>query len=193
MKHVPNSGAGLMERTEKPDRSIDAELIARCRNGDQTAWTELVTRYQRLVYSVTRTLCPTVQDAADVFQQVWLELYQQLPSLRNTEALPAWLITVTRRRTYAAFNSSSRSVPLNLEPMEITSDSTDPIRAIENEHAVERAMEQLPERCRRLIELLYFNIDEPSYSDVAEMLGIPVSSIGPNRARCFEKLKKLLK
>jgi RNA polymerase sigma factor (sigma-70 family) len=182
-----------MERTEKPDRSIDADLIARCRDGDQTAWTELVTRYQRLVYSVTRTLCPTVQDAADVFQQVWLELYQQLPSLRNTEALPAWLITVTRRRTYAAFNSSARSVPLNLEPTEIAADGADPIRAIENEHAVERAMEQLPDRCRRLIELLYFNIDEPSYSDVADMLGIPVSSIGPNRARCFEKLKKLLK
>jgi RNA polymerase sigma factor (sigma-70 family) len=175
---------------KKKDRRTDSDLIASCIQGDQPAWSELVSRYQRLVYSVTRNLCPTAQDAADVFQQVWLELYQQLPALRKVEALPAWLITVTR---YAALTLSSRSLPLDERDIEADHESEACIQTIENEHAIERAVEQLPERCRRLIELLYFDETEPSYADVAATLGIPVSSIGPNRARCFEKLKKLLK
>ena len=78
---------------------VDNELIERCIQGNQAAWKELVTRYQRLVYSVAHLLCPSRDDVSDIFQQVWLDLYQQLADLRNVEALPAWLITVTRRRT----------------------------------------------------------------------------------------------
>ena len=63
---------------------------------------------------------------------------------------------------------------------------------IEREHTIQRALEQAPERCRRLIGLLYFDITEPSYSQIAEVMGMPEASIGPTRARCLEKLRKLL-
>ena len=53
-------------------------------------------RYQRLIYSVARKLCPQPEDCADVFQRVCLDLYQNLKRLRNDRTLPAWLITVTR-------------------------------------------------------------------------------------------------
>src|SRR5579883_3518615 len=77
--------------------NIDKELIERCVKGDQAAWKDLVLRYERLVYSVALTFCPEADDASDVFQQVWMELYEQISDLRHAEALPAWLITVTRR------------------------------------------------------------------------------------------------
>jgi RNA polymerase sigma factor (sigma-70 family) len=84
--------------------NIDKELIERCVKGDQVAWKGLVVRYERLVYSVALTFCPESDDASDVFQQVWMELYQQLSELRHTEALPAWLITVTRRIAHKVIN-----------------------------------------------------------------------------------------
>ena len=71
---------------------IDNDLVERCLKGDQAAWQALVTRYQRLVYSVAHTLCPQSDDVSDVFQQVWMELYQHLANVRNIEALPAWLL-----------------------------------------------------------------------------------------------------
>src|SRR5258708_14554421 len=92
---------------------VDDDLVERCLKGDQVAWKALVTRYQRLVYSVAHTLCSQPEDVSDVFQQVWMELYQHLADVRNIEALPAWLITVTRRRCYAMMNSRHGTEPLN--------------------------------------------------------------------------------
>lgn len=166
----------------------DNELIDRCLAGDENSWTDLISRYQRLVYSVAHTLCSQPEDVSDVFQQVWLDLYQHLSELRNVDALPAWLITVTRRRSYALIRSRRYSEQLN----EDLPDVSQRLTRIEYEHSLERVLAQLPERCRRLIHLLYFTVDEPSYAEISRELGMPVSSIGPNRARCLEKLKKLL-
>src|SRR5580692_10834086 len=91
---------------------IDNDLVERCLKGDQAAWKTLVTRYQRLVYSVAHSLCTQPDDVSDVFQQVWMELYQHLANVRNIDALPAWLITVTRRRCYAMMHSRRGTEPL---------------------------------------------------------------------------------
>jgi RNA polymerase sigma factor (sigma-70 family) len=168
--------------------SVDNELIERCMKGDQEAWKLLVSRYQRLVYSVAHALCPTREDVSDVFQQVWLELYQHLDELRHIEALPAWLMTVTRRRSYAIMRSLHGSEQLDEE----IPDDTGHLHQIEYEHTLERALVQLPDRCRRLINLLYFDPKEPSYHEVAEAMGMPEASIGPTRARCLEKLRRVI-
>lgn len=169
-------------------RQVDNEMIERCLKGDQDAWNDLVVHYQRLVYSVAHVFCSNPEDMSDVFQQVWLELYQQLEGLRNVEALPAWLITVTRRRSYAVLHARYGSEPLE----EDIPHMPEQLAQLEREHSLERALGQLPDRCRRLIDLLYFDASEPSYSQISEILGMPEASIGPTRARCLEKLKKLL-
>jgi DNA-directed RNA polymerase specialized sigma24 family protein len=43
-----------------------------------------------------------------------------------------------------------------------------------------------------MLQQLYFHVEEPSYEDVAASLGIPVGSVGPTRARCLKRLRKLL-
>ena len=167
---------------------VDADLIERCINHDEAAWKDIVKRYQSLVYSVAHVVCQQSDDVSDVFQQVWLDLYEHLSDLRNHEALPAWLITVTRRRAYALVQSRRSSEPLDEEMPDVSGR----VMQIEYEHALERALDQLPDRCRRLIDLLYFDITEPSYSQISSMMGIPEASIGPTRARCLEKMRKLL-
>jgi RNA polymerase sigma factor (sigma-70 family) len=174
-----------MSRVELP---FDNEVISRCLAEDQVAWRELVVKYQNLVYSVARTICPQSEDASDVFQQVWMELHRQMATLRHVEALPAWLITVTKRKAYSLMRGKRPAEPLD----EALPDISERIAAIENEHAVERALGQMPERCRRLIDLLYFRVDSPSYAEIAKAMDMPVPSIGPTRARCLEKLRKLL-
>ena len=169
-------------------RKSDTDLVRQCLKGDQGAWSELIDRYQRLIYSVARTLSQSPEDAADVFQQVCMDLYRRLPELRDAESLPAWLITVTRRQAAAVLKSHKTLLPLRDEYPALE----DQIRSIENEHLVETAMLDLPERCRQLINLLYLHPFSLSYSAVAERLGVPVSSIGPTRARCLAKLRKLL-
>ncbi|HEU4387531.1 MAG TPA: sigma-70 family RNA polymerase sigma factor, partial [Blastocatellia bacterium] len=57
---------------------------------------------------------------------------------------------------------------------------------------VRKALSQLPDRCKDLITMLYYLNEKPTYEDVAKRLNMPVSSIGPTRGRCLEKLKKIL-
>jgi RNA polymerase sigma factor (sigma-70 family) len=170
------------------DAKTDSELIHGCLKGDQASWDELIDKYQRLIYSIAHAFCQSREDQADVFQQVCLKLYQRLPELRDREALPAWLITVTRRQIAELYKSDRTFLPLDEEHP----DAEVRIAWIENAHIVERAMLDLPERCRLLIDLLYRNPTNLSYAEISKQLGIPVSSIGPTRARCLEKLRKLL-
>jgi RNA polymerase sigma factor (sigma-70 family) len=166
----------------------DPELIDSCLRGEQSAWTELIHRYQRLIYSVARKLCPQPEDCADVFQRVSLDLYQNLRQLRNEHTLPAWLITVTKRRAYAVLRGTREGISIE----DYVAESSPQLEAVEREFLLERAVDELPKRCQDLIRLLYFDSAEPTYAEVSQRLGIPVASIGPTRARCLEKLRKFL-
>ena len=76
----------------------DAVLVARCRAGDDGAWTALVERFSRYVYAIcTQGFRLREHDAEDVFQDVFAKAYEQLPKLRNDGAFRPWLAQLTRR------------------------------------------------------------------------------------------------
>lgn len=172
----------------RSEDSSDWELIEACLRGEQGAWTQLIAKYERLIYSVACTLCPEEADTADVFQRVCLALYQNLQRLRSDQIIPAWLITVTRRQAYAVIRARKRYVPIEEDEL-LAKTATD---VIGEEFAIEVALRRLDERCQELIHLLYFDSQEPSYAEIAARLGMPGASIGPTRARCLDKLRKLL-
>jgi RNA polymerase sigma factor (sigma-70 family) len=168
--------------------SPDHDLIQACLRQEQDGWKELIERYQRLIYSVARSFCPLPEDTADIFQHVCLELHRNLHRLRSEQTLSAWLITVTRRRAYAVLRMQRPHVPI--EDFHPAVDAQ--VELLEKGFEVERAFLRLPDRCGKLLRLLYFDVDEPSYAEIAQKMGMPVASIGPTRARCLEKLKKLI-
>jgi RNA polymerase sigma factor (sigma-70 family) len=174
----------------KLSNATDAELIKRCINGDEDAWELLVVRYNRLIFSVALSICHDRDVAADVLQQVYLEMYQKLGDLREVDKLPGWLSTIARRKTY----NHLRIVGMVGEFAEDTRavETSDEVLKMERQYLLERALEQMPERCRRLIDLLYFSPTEPPYTEIASEMGMPVASIGPTRIRCLNKLRKIL-
>ena len=62
----------------------------------------------------------------------------------------------------------------------------------EQQQILRQAVEQLPERCRQLITLLFYSGNDLGYDEIARRLEIPRDSMGPTRARCLARLKKLL-
>ena len=169
--------------------SGDRDLIRRCIEGDQEAWKALVRRYERLIYSIALRICRNSETAADVLQQVCLELYQRLDEVRNIATLPSWIATVTRRKSCDYWRSCEPAEPLLDDG---SADSEDIFANIERQHTLERAMASLPERNRRLMQMLYMSDRDYSYQEIAQQLGMPVASIGPTRIRSLKKLRKLL-
>ena len=168
--------------------SSDRDLIESCLRGEQTGWTQLLAKYERLIYSVARALCPDREDCSDVFQNVCLALYQNLERLRSDQIVSAWLITVTRRQAYMMIRAKKPYV--QIEENELVAQAK--VDLIAQEFEMELAVARLDERCQRLIRFLYFDYSEPGYAEIAADLGMLVGSIGPTRARCLDKLKKLV-
>lgn len=176
----------------------DAELVAACKAGNAWAWDALVEKYKRLVYSLPLRAGLSEEDAADIFQIVFSRLYEHLDNIREPQALAAWLITTTKRESWKHAARKLREIPLttnNDDEAEaafgLTRESTEETRLFD-QFLVQQALEQLGGLCRTLLWMLYFDESEPTYEDASRRLGIPLGSIGPTRARCLMKMRRLL-
>jgi RNA polymerase sigma factor (sigma-70 family) len=182
----------------------DAMLVARCRDGEQAAWTALVNRYQRLVYAIVRRMGLDEHAAADVFQTVFSRLVEHLPRIVEPHRLQAWVVTTAKREALLQRARSQRNVSMTRtvddagESVEwdVADDALPPeeeLGRLQQVNRVRNALEQLDDRCRALMVMLFDNEDEKlSYDEVARRIGSPVGSIGPTRARCLAKLRTLL-
>src|SRR4029077_8305629 len=78
----------------------DQDLVGECLGGNEQAWAALVEKYKGLVYSAPFRYRMTPQDAADIFQEVWFDLYSELPNLRQPGAIRGWLIKAAWHKCY---------------------------------------------------------------------------------------------
>src|SRR5437588_10193197 len=73
----------------------DERLVKECLEGEQDAWNGLLDKYRKLIFSIPIRYGLSHDAAADIFQQVCMQLLETLPNLREPKSLPAWLIKVT--------------------------------------------------------------------------------------------------
>jgi RNA polymerase sigma factor (sigma-70 family) len=173
----------------------NTKLIEECKRGSEQAWNILVDRYKGLVYSIPIRHGAPQQDAADIFQAVWFDLFNELPRLRDAEALHGWLVRVAThkcyhwRRQHPAVESEWDESKMEGALEEI---GPDLLAALEREQTVREAIEQLNPRCRQMIEMLFFESPPIAYSEVASRLKLATGSIGFIRGRCLKRLKSIL-
>lgn len=172
----------------------DWQLIQRCRQGDQRAWEALIDRYERLVFSIPLNFGLGRPDAADIAQHTFIVLMKNLHLIKEDGNLAGWLGTVARRHTWRRAERQQRE-PVVVEETAVVIPDLDAVERQDRWEQllwVQKGLSRLDERCRKLLEALYFEVEEPSYIEVATRLGMATGSIGPTRARCLQKLKEYL-
>ena len=177
------------------DNPIVADLVTRARNGDQQAWDALVERYASLIWSICRRYQLGGADAEDVAQAVWLKLVDHLDHLRTPAALPGWLSTTARRecarvlRAAGPLRAWERVSACESIPDTQTATADQELLAAERHAALREAFTRLPPACQRLLALL---VEDPPlpYAEIGARLGMPPGSIGPNRGRCLDRLRR---
>ncbi|HEX9645515.1 MAG TPA: sigma-70 family RNA polymerase sigma factor [Acidimicrobiia bacterium] len=170
------------------------ELLAAAGSGEQAAWDGLVERFGRLVWSVVRGFRLDAASAADVSQTVWLRLVENVSRIRDPERLASWLATTARNESIRAKRKLDRAVPTMFE-FDVVDDTVAPLdeRMIRDEGIarVAAAFNDLAPQCQDLLRLLV--ADPPlDYETIATIVERPIGSIGPTRARCLERLRRLL-
>jgi RNA polymerase sigma factor (sigma-70 family) len=177
----------------RDDPSVVA-LVLRAAEGDQHAWDEIVERYAPLVYAICTRYRLGSHDIEDVGQTVWLLLVEHLGRLREPAALPGWLATTTAHECLRVVKAASRSewrATGEDDSLRFVDDTAidEEILMAERNAELRVLFAELPARCQQLLAML---ISDPphSYATIHEALGIPVGSIGPQRARCLDRLRR---
>jgi RNA polymerase sigma factor (sigma-70 family) len=170
-------------------------LVARASDGEEQAWDTLVERYAPLIWSICRRHRLAGADAEDVGQRVWLQLVDHLDKIRNPAALPGWLSTTASRECArvqrAARGAHAAGHTPDAETIADHQAQTVEQRLLvaERHAALREALARLPPCCQRLITLLIQDPPLP-YATISTRLNIPVGSIGPNRRRCLDRLRR---
>lgn len=174
----------------------DAELVARCREGSEVAWAELIDKYKNLIYSVPARMGFSPFDAGEIFQDVCSTLLVELNHIREPRALAGWLVTTATRSAYRLRKQQSRSEPLNeslVENAEETAELPEQIlRRIQQDQLIRDSVESLEVQCRNLVRLLFFTEPPIPYNEAAAKLGLATGSMGATRMRCLAKLRRQL-
>ncbi len=179
----------------------DAGLVERCREGDQTAWDTLVDRYQRLIFAIPRRAGLSEEQAADVFQEVFLTLVEKIDAIEQPEKIRSWIVTTAKFKTWGVirgskgFYSPETEEEMEAEMAAIADKSPladDMLIELEEQHLIRSALKLLEERCRQILSMIYLCDPAASYAEVAIAIGVGETSISPLRSRCLKKLEKVL-
>ncbi len=176
----------------------DERLVRACLDGDERAWSALIDKYQNLIFSIPLKFGASRADAADMLQAVCLELYSELPRLRQSAALRGWLTTVTAHKASRWKQRQQRRGEQELtEIHEDRLEAPEPIapevlEQAQREQAVRDALTGLSPRCQEMIQLLFYEHPPLPYKDLAHRLGLATGSIGFIRGRCLAALQRAL-
>jgi len=167
--------------------ATDAQLVSRCRSGDQAAWNELVERFSRYVYAIsTQAFRLPAQDAEDVFQEVFARVYEHLDRLRSDEAIRPWIGQLTRRLCIDRLRGGSREGPAEDDELD-PGGLDESLAQLDEALTVRGCLDAVGDPCREILDR-FFCRDE-SYKAIGDALGLPAGTIASRISRCLGKLK----
>ena len=154
---------------------------------NQEEFAALITEHQKLIYKVCHLYASAPQDVEDLFQEIVLNLWRALPSFSGRARITTWMYRVALNTAITQLRKSSRRRNHEIEHDLRFLASHDPIYN-EQAQALYAAIKQLGKVDRALV-LLY--LEDCSYREIANIIGISESNVGVKLNRIKKKLKRL--
>lgn len=188
----------MAERDQLDDRS----LVERILGGDRDQFTVLMSRYQKRVVNYVYRITHRYEEAHDLTQEIFVKVYLALDRYDSKYQFSTWLFRIAQNSAIDALRKKSvAEVPLARptedEPSgkdrEFADAGVSPERALKNKQlgsAIDRAVENLPNDYRELIQLRHFA--ELSYEEIASMKKLPLGTVKNKLFRARNLLKEAL-
>ena len=172
----------------------DAALVRRSRTGDTEAFTQLVGKYENAAYATALNCVHSLEDAEDIVQDAFIAAYCKLVQLRAPERFGSWLRTIVRTRSLEWIRRQ-RAIPISAYTMGAV--QADLAQVSAHRYANEQrnadlwdAVHALPEKYREVVLMYYLN--DFSYREIANFMGLPVSTIKGRLQQSRIKLREEL-
>ncbi len=158
----------------------DEELIQRVQDGDEAAFAQLASRHSSGIWQMVVSHSRQIRDAEEIFQDVWVAVWENIGGLREVGSFGAWLRKIaytTCRRYYASKSHNRGEILQSAEKLAetIDRDVLARTREIELRAAVTEAVHHLPERVRTVAVLYYLELW--TVNEIAEELGLAAGTV----------------
>lgn len=175
----------------------DMNLIKKFKAGDESAFEELVKRYQKKVYNTTYRMMGNREDANDLAQEAFLRVYRKLDRFKGNSSFSTWLFTVTtnlcrdemrkrqRRLQTTSLSEKERNIPdemMSPEDLSLQRELRDKLQQV---------IDKLPNKHREVIILREFQ--GLSYDEIAEVTGVSMGTVKSRLSRARRSIKQELK
>lgn len=175
----------------------EKEWVVRARQGDRSAFAELVSAYQNPVYNLAYRMTGNRSDAEEAAQETFLRVYANLHRYDPTRSFKSWILSIASH--YCIDRLRRRRVTLvsldgdELHPKWLAADCPDPERTVlrnEQEDCIQTILAQLGPVDRAAITLRYWY--DCSYEEIAEALGLTGSAVKSRLHRARRKLADMI-
>ena len=172
----------------------DLILVEKFKGGDRTAFRELVLRYQKEIYFLAYRMVLNKEDAADIVQETFVQVFRKIHQFRSSSAFKTWLyrIAINQCKNFLRTLKKNRESVL-VEDYILTDpkdSQPDVLLREERLRVITERIEKLPKKQKAILILrIYQNL---SYNEIAEIVGGSVGSARVNFQHAIKNIKRLM-
>ena len=166
-------------------------LVIRCRQRQEQAWTELVSRWEKPLLYYIRRMIDNEHQAWQVLQETWLHVVKGIDSIKRPEYLPKWLYSICHHKIVSYYRQQHRHTELQ-DAISSGLDSYEPNGDLpfENAEVVHWGLGQIKPVSREALTL-YF-LQDLSIGEIAEVLDVPAGTVKSRLYHARQQLRKVL-
>lgn len=179
----------------------EKERIRRAKNGDQAAFEELVSAYEKKIYNMGLRYTGSQQDALDICQEVFLRLFRFIGQFNEASSFSTWLYRIAVNVCKDTIRKKQKVVELSfevedeegnyeVEVSDLRYNPEDSVQRRELRHQILHAIAELPEKYREIIILR--DINGLSYEEISRCLELEEGTVKSRISRAREKLRVFL-
>ena len=176
-------------------------LIARCLEGDQVAWDQIVSQYWRKVFNLAYKFVGRHDEAEDLTQDIFLKIFKALHTFDRRANFQTWLISISRNLCidhYRSVRKERETMARDVDASQLSPPSRErgpygQLEQLDLKNLIKRALAELPASLREAVMLR--DLQEFSYQEIAGRLGLPEgtvkSRINRGRLELARQLRRL--
>lgn len=155
---------------------------------DEQPFLVLIQEHQGIIHKICRLYRDSKEDREDLFQEITYQLWKSFPSFKGEAKVSTWMYRIALNTAIASF----RKKRLDVEYHQVLPDLPD--EEVDEEYAIRQeslfaTLKQLNESERAIVALY---LDDLSYRQIAEIIGISDNNVGVKLNRIKLKIQKLL-
>jgi len=188
---------------EPSDTFDEGDLIARAKAGDDTAFTELLIRYERKIYRLAKNITQNDEDAEDVMQEAFLKAYSHLDNFQGNSKFYTWIVRIAVNESLMKLRKRKSDKLVSLDEQVDTGEDMVPreIAVWEDNPEAQYSQEELRGILDKSVESLapifrsvfvLRDIEDLSTEETAEALGISIPAVKSRLLRARLQLREKL-